>query len=229
MNDDKTLPTTASQPGALIDYAVAIAALKPSDPILATLIEQVGACTLNLGRQQGDLLYCLCESILYQQLSGKAAAAIHRRFLALYPDQNFPTAAELLHTPDDDLRSAGISRPKIVYLKDLAQKTLDGLPTLTELEAMDDETIVQTLLPIKGVGRWTVQMLLIFRLHRWDVLPVDDLGIRSGIRRAYSLAELPDKKTVERIGQPWRPYRTIASWYLWRSLDIKTPASVTNP
>ncbi|MEP1062064.1 MULTISPECIES: DNA-3-methyladenine glycosylase family protein [Cyanophyceae] len=220
---------TTSQLEESIDYSVAIAALTQADPILATLIEQVGACTLNLGRQKGDLLYCLCESILYQQLSGKAAAAIHRRFLALYPHQGFPTAAELLNTPDEDLRSAGISRPKIVYLKDLAQKTLDGLPTMAELEAMDDEAIVQTLIPIKGVGRWTVQMLLIFRLHRWDVLPVDDLGIRSGIRRAYGLAELPNKKTVEHIGQPWRPYRTIASWYLWRSLDVTTPASTAKP
>lgn len=209
------------------DYSIAIAALSKADPILAALIEQVGACKLNLGRQKGDLLYCLCESILYQQLSGKAAAAIHRRFLALYPDRAFPTAADLLNTPDEDLRSAGISRPKIVYLKDLAQKTLDGLPTMAELEGMDDEAIVQTLLPIKGVGRWTVQMLLIFRLHRWDVLPVDDLGIRSGIRRTYGLAELPNKKTVERIGQPWRPYRTIASWYLWRSLDSTIPTGTT--
>ncbi|MBW4474362.1 MAG: DNA-3-methyladenine glycosylase [Stenomitos rutilans HA7619-LM2] len=220
---------SSALPETAYDYTIAIAALKQSDPILATLIEQVGACTLNLGRQKGDLLYCLCESILYQQLSGKAAAAIHRRFLALYPDRAFPMAIDLLNTPDDDLRSAGISRPKIVYLKDLAQKTLDGLPTMSELEAMDDEAIVQTLLPIKGVGRWTVQMLLIFRLHRWDVLPVYDLGIRSGIRRAYGLAELPDKKTVERIGNPWHPYRTIASWYLWRSLDITLPASTIKP
>ncbi|XGV96899.1 MAG: DNA-3-methyladenine glycosylase [Leptolyngbya sp. BL-A-14] len=219
----------SSLPEAVPDYTIAIATLKQADPILAALIEQVGACTLNLGRQKGDLLYCLCESILYQQLSGKAAAAIHRRFLALYPDQESPSAADLLNTPDEDLRGAGISRPKIVYLKDLAQKTLDGLPSMAELETMDDEAIVQTLLPIKGVGRWTVQMLLIFRLHRWDVLPVDDLGIRSGIRRTYGLAELPDKKTVERIGKPWQPYRTIASWYLWRSLDITTPASATKP
>ncbi|MBW4581752.1 MAG: DNA-3-methyladenine glycosylase [Tildeniella nuda ZEHNDER 1965/U140] len=204
----------------------AIATLKQADPILATLIEQVGDCTLSQGQRQGDLLFCLCESILYQQLSGKAAAAIHRRFLALYPHA-FPSAADLLNTPDDDLRSAGISRPKIVYLKDLAQKTLDGLPTIAELEAMDDEAIVQTLLPIKGVGRWTVQMLLIFRLHRWDVLPVDDLGIRAGIRRAYGLAELPDKKTVERLGQAWQPYRTIASWYLWRSLDANPAGRAT--
>lgn len=198
----------------------AIATLKQADPILAALIEQVGDCTLSQGQRQGDLLFCLCESILYQQLSGKAAAAIHRRFLALYPQ--VPSAADLLNTPDDDLRSAGISRPKIVYLKDLAQKTLDGLPTIAELETMDDEAIVQALLPIKGVGRWTVQMLLIFRLQRWDVLPVDDLGIRAGIRRTYGLASLPDKKTVERLGQAWQPYRTIASWYLWRSLDINT-------
>lgn len=199
----------------------AIVTLKQADPILATLIEQVGDCTLNQEQRQGDLLFCLCESILYQQLSGKAAAAIHRRFLALYP-QGLPSAADLLDTPDDDLRSAGISRPKIVYLKDLAQKTLDGLPTIAELETMDDEAIVQTLLHIKGVGRWTVQMLLIFRLQRRDVLPVDDLGIRAGIRRAYGLAELPDKKTVERLGQVWQPYRTIASWYLWRSLDTNS-------
>ncbi len=229
MNDDSgsDLSHTVGIPSPIapVDYTPAIATLKQSDPILAALIDQVGDCTLHMGRQQGDLLFCLCESILYQQLSGKAAAAIHRRFLALYPDRDFPGAADLLNTPDEALRSAGISRPKIAYLKDLAQKVLDGLPTLAELEAMDDEAIVQTLLPIKGVGRWTVQMLLIFRLHRWDVLPVDDLGIRAGIRRTYGLADLPDKKTVERIGQPWRPYRTIAAWYLWRSLEVNLPGN----
>jgi len=119
------------------------------------------------------------------------------------------------------LRGVGISRPKVVYLKDLAQKILDGLPTLTELEQMDDEAIIKTLTQVKGIGRWTVQMLLIFRLHRWDVLPVDDLGIRSGIRRIYSLPELPNKKTVEQLGKNWQPYCTLASWYLWRSLELK--------
>ncbi len=118
------------------------------------------------------------------------------------------------------MRGVGISRPKVVYLKDLAQKILDGLPTLTELEAMEDEAIIKTLTQVKGIGRWTVQMLLIFRLHRWDVLPVDDLGIRSGIRRVYSLPELPDKKTVQQIGIRWQPYCTIASWYMWRSLEL---------
>ncbi|UBF25381.1 DNA-3-methyladenine glycosylase [Kovacikia minuta CCNUW1] len=206
----------------LMDYAIALSTLKQADPILARLIEQVGPCTLNQDRQTGDLLFALSESILYQQLSGKAAATIHRRFLQLYPDTPYPSAEDILNTPDERLRGAGVSRSKVLYLKDLAQKVLDGLPTLAELEEMDDEAVIQTLIPVKGIGRWTVQMLLIFRMHRWDVLPVDDLGIRSGIRRAYNLSELPDKKTVEMIGLPWKPFRTIASWYLWRSLDIKT-------
>jgi DNA-3-methyladenine glycosylase II len=204
-----------------MDYSTAISILKQSDSKLAAVIEQVGFCTLKQEQQTGDLLFALSESILYQQLSGKAAAAIHRRFLQLYPDQPFPSASDILNTPDEMLRSVGISRPKILYLKDLAQKVLDGLPTLTELEEMDDEMIIQSLIQVKGIGRWTVQMLLIFRLHRWDVLPVDDLGIRNGIRRIYCLAELPDKKMVHTIGQPWQPYRTIAAWYLWRSLEIE--------
>lgn len=201
-----------------MDYTAAIASLKQADPNLAHLIEQVGDCLLHQSQNTGDLLYSLSESILYQQLSGKAAATIHRRFLALYPD-GLPTATDILNTPDELLRGAGISRAKVIYLKDLSQKVADGLPTLEELEPLDDETIIKTLLPIKGVGRWTVQMLLIFRMHRWDVLPVDDLGIRSGIRRTYQLPDLPDKKTTEKLAQPWQPYRTIASWYLWRSLD----------
>ncbi|MHC5862678.1 DNA-3-methyladenine glycosylase family protein [Nostoc sp.] len=117
---------------------------------------------------------------------------------------------------------AGVSGSKVLYLKDLAQKVMEGLPTLEELQTMDDESIIETLTPIKGIGRWTVQMLLMFGLHRQDVLPVDDLGIRAGIRRVYGLAELPKKKTVEDLGQMWKPYRSIASWYLWRSLEVET-------
>ena len=203
-----------------MDYSVAIATLKQSDPILASLIERIGPCQLYQVQQQGDLFYSLSRAILYQQLSTKAATAIHHRFLQLYPDAT-PSAIYVLNTPDEVLRSVGISRPKILYLKDLAQKILDGLPTLTQLEAMDDEVIIQILTQVKGIGRWTVQMLLIFRLHRWNVLPVDDLGIRAGIRRTYNLLELPDKKTVEKLGQRWQPYCTIASWYLWRSLEIE--------
>ncbi len=203
-----------------MDYSVAVAALKQSDPILAPIIEQVGSCKLDQVQQTGDLLFSLSRSILYQQLSGKAAAAIYHRFLQLYADKPFPTPQDILNTPDETLRGVGISRPKVMYLKDLAQKILDGLPTLTDLEAMEDEAIIKTLTQVKGIGRWTVQMLLIFRLHRWNVLPVDDLGIRAGIRRVYSLPELPDKKTVQHLGQQWQPYCTIASWYLWRSLEL---------
>jgi DNA-3-methyladenine glycosylase II len=202
-----------------MDYSQAIATLKKSDPILAITIDQIGTCTLTQNRDTGDLLDCLCESILHQQLSRKAAVIIHRRFLELYGG-SFPGAIDILNTSDEDLRSTGISRPKIVYLKDLAKKILEGLPPLEELEQMEDETIIQTLTSVKGIGRWTVQMLLIFRLHRWDVLPVDDLGVRSGIRNVYQLAELPSKKAVERLGEKWHPYCTIAAWYLWQSLEI---------
>jgi DNA-3-methyladenine glycosylase II len=231
-----------------IDYSIALAALKHADPILGKLIDRVGDCRLKESQQTGDLLHSLCEAIIYQQLSGKAAAAIHRRFLALYansfpnpihpisfpppplgservsssPDSTHHTglsAIDILNTPDEQLRAVGLSRSKVVYLKDLAQKVLDGLPTLEELEAMEDEAIIRTLIQVKGIGRWTAQMLLMFRLHRWDVLPVDDLGIRAGIQRLYGLSELPRKKTIEHIATPWQPYRTIACWYIWRSVD----------
>jgi DNA-3-methyladenine glycosylase II len=203
-----------------MDYSQAIAALQQSDPVLAAVIEQIGICTLAQDQGKGDLLYCLCESILHQQLSTKAASTIHRRFLELY-NGSFPTAIDLLNTSQEDLRSAGVSRPKIIYLKDLAQKIIEGLPSLEALEQLEDEAIIQTLISVKGIGRWTVQMLLIFRLHRWDVLPIDDLGIRSGVRKVYQLTELPSRKDVEKLGEKWQPYCTIAAWYLWRSLDTK--------
>lgn len=203
-----------------MNYSAAIAALQLADPILGATIEQVGDCTLHQQQNTGDLLYSLTESIIYQQLSGKAAGTIHRQFLQLYPEATRPTAADILATPDELLRGAGLSRGKALYIKDLAQKVLDGLPALEALETLDDATIIKTLTQVKGIGPWTVQMLLMFRMHRLDVLPVDDLGIRSGIRRVYGLSELPDKKTVLKLGEPWTPYRTIASWYLWRSLEL---------
>lgn len=199
----------------MINYSVAIKTLK-QDPILADVILQIGECRLNQVQQTGDLFYCLSRAIIYQQLSGKAAAAIHQRFLQLYHDSL--TANDILNTPDDILRSVGISRPKITYLKDLAQRFTE-LPNIDELQTMDDETIIKSLIVVKGIGRWTVQMLLIFRLHRWDILPVDDLGIRAAIRNLYNLDDLPNKKTLEQIAQQWQPYRTIACWYLWQSLN----------
>ena len=203
-----------------MSYSEAVNFLQQSDPVLAQLIEQVGPCQLDQVQQDGDLFSSLARAILYQQLSTKAAAAIHRRFLQLYPEKPFPKALDILNTPEEVLRNVGISRPKISYLKDLANKVLSGLPLLEELEAMDDESIILTLTQVKGIGRWTVQMLLIFRMNRYDVLPVDDLGVRAGIKKVYGLDELPSKQTVERLGQRWKPYCTIASWYLWRSLEI---------
>ncbi len=205
-----------------MSYQAAINFLQHSDQVLGQLIEQIGPCQLDSSQQNGDLFSSLSRAILSQQLSTKAAAAIHRRFLQLYPEKPFPLALDILNTPEEVLRNVGVSRPKISYLKDLATKVLSGLPTLEELEVMDDESIILTLTQVKGIGRWTVQMLLIFRMNRADVLPVDDLGIRAGIRKAYVLDELPSKQTVERLGQKWKPYRTIASWYLWRSLELQT-------
>jgi DNA-3-methyladenine glycosylase II len=202
-----------------MDYAIALKTLRASDPILGRVIDRVGACTLDQAQHTGDLFYSLSRSIIYQQLSTASATAIHVRFLQLYANQTFSPEA-LLETSDETLRGVGLSRQKISYLRDLAQKIVN-VPEIAELELLDDETIIQTLTHVKGIGRWTVQMLLIFRLHRWDVLPVDDLGVRSGIRRVYELADLPDKKTTEALGQAWKPYRTIASWYLWRVQEGK--------
>jgi len=199
------------------DYSIAVSALKQSDPILAAVIDRVGDCTLDQTQHPGDLLYSLSRSIISQQLSTKAASAIHRRFLTLY--SGLPTAQAILDTADEDLRGVGLSRSKVLYMRDLADNVLNGLPTLTDLETIDDEAIIQTLTQVKGIGHWTVQMMLIFRLHRWDVLPVDDLGIRTGIRRAYQYSDIPNKAAIEELGKVWQPYRTIASWYLWRSLE----------
>lgn len=187
----------------MTDYAIALSTLKQVDPVLANLIDQIGDCTLEQVQQPGDLLFSLSRSMISQQLSVKAAKAIHTRFLKLYGGT--PTPEAILDTPDEQLRSVGLSRSKILYMKDLAQQTLNGLPTITELETLEDEEIIQTLTKIKGIGRWTVEMLLIFRLHRWDVLPADDLAIRSSIRRAYQLDQLPDKKRSPELGKSGSP------------------------
>jgi len=205
-----------------MDYTAAVNVLKQADPILAQLIERIGPCQLHQRRQTGNLLDCLSRTIVYQQLSTKAASTIHRRFLALYPGQSGPSAQELLDTPDDVLRSAGISRSKATYLKDLAQKVLDGLPALETLATMENEAIIQVLTQVKGIGTWSAQMVLIFRLDRLDVLAVDDMGLRSAVRMLYDLEQLPDKKRFKQIGEKWQPYGAIASWYLWRSLDFKS-------
>jgi DNA-3-methyladenine glycosylase II len=199
--------------------------LKRVDPVLAGVIDRVGPCRLE-PRREGTHFDALVRSIVYQQLSGKAASTILGRVHALYGDRS-PTPAELLATPDETLRAAGLSRQKLSYLKDLAAKVESGeVPLAAEhIDNLGDEEIIERLVRVKGIGRWTVHMFLIFRLGRPDVLPELDLGIQNAIRRAYRLRKQPGPKDVLRIGKSWTPHASIASWYLWRSLEGAPPAA----
>ena len=192
-----------------------------NDPVLARIIEEVGPCTLKLER---DHFKALAESIIYQQLSGKAASTIVKRFMALYPKRSFPTPKDILRTKDEKLRSVGISPQKLRYLKDLSQKFSDGTIDTSNFKRMSDEEIIDHLIQGKGIGRWTAEMFLIFSLGRPDVLPVDDLGIQKAIKELYRLHKMPSPDKMRKIGKKWEPYRTVATWYLWRSQDIVTLA-----
>ena len=199
--------------------------LKRVDPVLAGVIDRVGPCRLE-PRREGTHFDALVRSIVYQQLSGKAAGTILGRVHALYGDRS-PTPAELLATPDETLRAAGLSRQKLSYLKDLAAKVESGEVPLTaeQIDHLGDEEIIERLVRVKGIGRWTVHMFLIFRLGRPDVLPELDLGIQNAIRRAYRMRKQPGPKDVQRIGKSWTPHASVASWYLWRSLESTPPAA----
>ncbi len=162
----------------------------------------------------------LAESIVYQQLTGKAAATIHGRLVDLFPRKRL-TPERLLDTHARRLRGAGLSRAKVLALKDLAAKTLTGVvPTLARLHAMTDAEIVERLVQVRGIGRWSVEMLLIFRLGRPDVWPSTDYGVRKGYARVFGGGKLPSPKYLDRRGEGWRPYRTVAAWYLWRANDV---------
>jgi DNA-3-methyladenine glycosylase II len=162
----------------------------------------------------------LAESIAYQQLSGKAAATIWGRVRALYGKRKWLDPAAVLKTPDEKLRAAGLSRSKIAALKDLAAKTLDGtVPTRRELVRMTDEEIIERLTKVRGIGRWTVEMLLLFDLGRLDVWPVADYGVQKGFAKTFGKRKLPKPKQFAKIGEKWRPYRSVAAWYFWRALD----------
>jgi 3-methyladenine DNA glycosylase/8-oxoguanine DNA glycosylase len=199
----------------------AIAHLKKVDPVMARVIDTIGTCTLSL-RDQGSHFDAICRSIVFQQLSGKAAATIHGRFEGLYGGRS-PLPAELTETTDEKLRSVGLSRGKSAYLKDLATRVVSGELPVETLHELSDDDVIAALTRVKGIGRWTAQMFLMFRLGRPDVLPDLDLGIQKGIQRAYRLRKLPSPERVKKIGAKWTPYRTIASWYLWRLLDAPTP------
>jgi len=194
-----------------IDYLI------QTDPVLATLIEQFDPFPFDRQPSQDTLLSALSKAIFYQSISIQSANAVFSRFIQLYPQSSFPSATEILNTSDDKLRKIGLPISKIKSLKGVAERTLNGLPELEELEELDDESIMKLLTQLKGIGRWSVQMVLIFQLRRLDVLPADDIGIRNAIRDLYQLEHIPDRATVEALGQKWSPYRSIATWYLWLS------------
>jgi methylated-DNA-[protein]-cysteine S-methyltransferase len=207
----------AEEVGFGFDPSLAVAQLRASDPVLARIIDEVGSFRMQL-RPAPSVFAALAEAIVYQQLNGKAAAAIFARLCALFP-RGAPTAARILRMPEEKLRSAGLSRSKTLSLRDLAQKVEDGtIPTLAEIRGLPDETIIERLSEVRGIGRWTAEMLLIFRLGRPDVLPVDDYGVRQGFAIAYD-RELPSPKELAAYGCRWKPYRTVASWYLWRAVE----------
>ena len=202
------------------DMARARRVLMRRDPVLAPIIKKYGACGIRTGRE-GDIFCGLVEAIVSQQLSTRAAATIYKRVRALLPDDGTPTPEGLLPLSDDALRGAGLSRQKLAYMRDLSRKMLDGTIKSNELQAMSDEEIVAELTKIKGIGRWTVEMLLIFRLTRPDVFPAGDLGIVKAVQKAYKLRKTPDAKRLHAIAERWRPYRSVAAWYLWASLENK--------
>jgi 3-methyladenine DNA glycosylase/8-oxoguanine DNA glycosylase len=186
---------------------------------MAGLIERVGPVKLRPRRLPP--FQALTHAIIYQQLSGKAAGTILGRFLVLFGDHVFPAPADVLKASPERLRSAGLSRPKASYVLGIAQKAAVGyVPTLDECDRMTDAEIVERLTSIKGVGRWTAEMLLIFNLGRADVLPVHDLGVRKGFQYAYSKRKLPEPEQLARYGVRWAPHRTTAAWYLWRASDF---------
>lgn len=184
---------------------------------MAALIRRHGACGL-AAAQRADHFSALVRAITFQQLSTKAASTIYARMVASMPEGH-PTPQALGALTDEQLRAAGISRQKSIYLRDLCEKVLSGALNLDGLEAMSDEEVIAALVHVKGIGRWSAEMFLMFRLHRPDVLPVGDLGIVNAIQKAYRLRKRPNAERIMKIGEAWRPYRSVACWYLWRSLD----------
>ena len=194
----------------------AAARLRLADPILGRAIERIGPYTLTPTGE--DPFTAFAESILYQQLSGKAAETIIKRLKAFFSNA-WPSPEQLLKVPDDKLRAVGVSRNKIRALQDLARKATDGTLDLAHLEGQTDEEIISHMTQVRGIGRWTAEMFLIFTLGRRDVFPADDLGIQKGIQKLYGYQKLPARRTMLRHAEKWRPYRTVASWYLWRVVN----------
>lgn len=199
-------------------HGEAITALRGLDPAIAAIMERVGPCGLEASAE-GSLFEHLARAIIFQQLSGKAATTIHNRFVALFaPDAPAPDAVPAL--TDEQLRGAGLSRQKVASIRALGEHFAGRELAIADLDTWTDEAIINDLTRIRGIGRWTVEMLLIFRLGRPDVLAVDDLGIQRGVQRALMLPERPKPKELRALGERWKPWRSVASWYLWRASEF---------
>jgi 3-methyladenine DNA glycosylase/8-oxoguanine DNA glycosylase len=199
---------------------LALLQLTKVDSVLGGLIRRVGPCKLKPKARRSPF-EALVQAVVYQQLNGTAAAAIFGRVKALYPGRRFPTPDDLVATPDETLRKAGLSRAKIAALKDIAEKTRAGLvPSSRAIARFTDAEIVERLTEVRGVGPWTVEMLLIFTLGRPDVLPATDYGVRKGFALTYGWKDLPTPKELLEFGERWRPHRTTAAWYFWRALEL---------
>ena len=201
---------------AVIDWGPALQHLRSADPKLVPLIDRHGDPSYE---PTTDAVRSLARAIVSQQLSGKAASTIWGRFLALSPRQRFPRAAAILATPDAALRGVGLSGAKAAAIKDLARHVVERRVVPARLPRSTDDEIAAMLLPVRGIGRWSVDMFLMFALARPDVLPVGDLGIRKGMQRHFGLRKLPEAEKMVRLAAPWRPYRSVAAWYMWRLLE----------
>lgn len=217
------MKTPSPVPAALTPegYARARRLLMRRDPVLGAVIKRIGPCGM-AERQRRDHLSALVGAIVSQQLSTKAAATIFARFLALFPGDRIPSAEAIERVDDATLRSVGLSGQKVGYLRDLCARIADRRLQLDELEWLPDELVIERLVSVKGFGRWTAEMFLMFRLHRPDVLPVGDLGIIKAVQKTYNLRKQPDPARILKIGEAWRPYRSVACWYLWQSLRLET-------
>ncbi|HEV2169939.1 MAG TPA: DNA-3-methyladenine glycosylase [Candidatus Binatus sp.] len=194
--------------------------LSKVDPILARIIAKVGPLEITPRRER---FQALARAIIFQQLAGAAASAIYGRFVGLFPGVEFPSPEQVLDKTVAELRAVGLSEKKALYIRDLAEHIRDGKLNFHQFHAMTDEEIVEHLTMVKGIGKWTAEMFLMFNLGRPDVMPADDLGVQNAIKRHYRMCQRPNRKRLLKHAERWRPYRTAAAWYLWRSLEIVLP------
>jgi len=194
--------------------------LSKADPVLARIITEVGALGIP---QRRERFQALVRNIIFQQLAGAAASAIYGRFAGLFPGTEFPSPEQVLARTDAELRSVGLSEKKVLYIKDLAAHVRDGKLNFDRFHRMTDEEIIANLTQVKGIGKWTAEIFLMFNLGRPDVMPADDLGVQNAVKRHYRMRQRPNRKRLLKHAERWRPYRTAAAWYLWRSLDIVLP------